>query len=179
MIILIAGSSHTGKTTLAQHLLERYHIPYLSVDHLKMGLIRSQYSDLTPLQDEALCAYLWPILREIIKTVLENEQSLILEGCYIPFDWQKDFNEVQKRHIHYLCLTMSAHYIQTHLSDILAYESIIEKRQHSGDFDCQTLIAENQMHMELCKQYGLDMFCFDETYDSDALLARCGKWFEG
>ena len=80
MILLIAGSTHTGKTALAQRLLERYHIPYLSIDHLKMGLIRSQYTKLTPSQDEALCDYLWPILKEIIKTNLENEQNLIIEG---------------------------------------------------------------------------------------------------
>ena len=39
MVILIAGGSHTGKTLLAQRLLERHHYPYLSIDHLKMGLI--------------------------------------------------------------------------------------------------------------------------------------------
>jgi len=41
MIILITGASHTGKTLLAQKLLEKYKYPYLSIDHLKMGLIRS------------------------------------------------------------------------------------------------------------------------------------------
>ncbi len=41
MIILIGGSSHTGKTLMAQKLLEKYKFPYLSIDHLKMGLIRS------------------------------------------------------------------------------------------------------------------------------------------
>ena len=40
MIILITGASHTGKTVLAQKLLEKYQYPYLSIDILKMGLIR-------------------------------------------------------------------------------------------------------------------------------------------
>ena len=178
MILLIAGSTHTGKTALAQRLLERYHIPYLSIDHLKMGLIRSQYTKLTPSQDEALCDYLSPILKEIIKTNLENEQNLIIEGCYIPFDWQKDFSEEERAAIHYLCLTMSEGYIKKHQADILAYENIIEKRKFSGDFDGTAWIAENQRSMELCKQYQLEMFCFDETYDGDALVERCGKWLE-
>ena len=64
MIILIAGATHTGKTCLAQKLLEKYHYPYLSIDHLKMGLIRSGQTYLTVFDDEALTAYLWPILRE-------------------------------------------------------------------------------------------------------------------
>ena len=45
MIILITGASHTGKTVLAQRMLEKYKYPYVSIDHLKMGLIRSGYTD--------------------------------------------------------------------------------------------------------------------------------------
>ena len=78
MILLIAGASHTGKTALAQKLLERYHYPYLSIDHLKMGLIRSNQTTLTPMDDDRLTAYLWPILREIIKTAIEKQQNLII-----------------------------------------------------------------------------------------------------
>lgn len=98
MVILITGASHTGKTVLAQRLLEKYNYPYLSIDHLKMGLIRSENTRLTPLSDDKdLTAFLWPIIREIIKTAIENKQNLIVEGCYIPFDWQKDFDHTYYR----------------------------------------------------------------------------------
>lgn len=40
MIFLLGGESHTGKTLLAQKLLEKFSYPYLSLDHLKMGLIK-------------------------------------------------------------------------------------------------------------------------------------------
>lgn len=86
MIILITGATHTGKTLLAQRMLERFHYPYLSVDHLKMGLIRSGNTSLTVEDDEELTEYLWPIVREMIKTAIENKQNLIVEGCYIPFN---------------------------------------------------------------------------------------------
>ena len=85
MIILITGASHTGKTLLAQKMLEKYNDPYLSIDHLKMGLIRSGNTDLTPEDDDELIVYLWPIIREMIKTAIENNQNLIVEGCYIKF----------------------------------------------------------------------------------------------
>lgn len=85
MIILITGASHTGKTVLAQKLLEKYKYPYLSIDHLKMGLIRSGNTDLTPCDDDKdLTSYLWPIVSEMIKTAIENKQNLIVEGSYIP-----------------------------------------------------------------------------------------------
>ena len=75
MILFIAGASHTGKTALAQKLLETYKFPYLSIDHLKMGLIRSGNTSLTPVSDDrALTDYLWPIVREMVKTAIENEQ---------------------------------------------------------------------------------------------------------
>ncbi len=91
MIVLITGASHTGKTLLAQKLLEKYKYPYVSIDHLKMGLIRSGYTKLTPEDDNELTNYLWPIIREMMKTAIENKQNLIIEGHYIPFDWSKDF----------------------------------------------------------------------------------------
>ena len=72
MIILITGASHTGKTVLAQKLLEQYKYPYFSIDHLKMGLIRSGYTKLTPEDDSELTGYMWPIIREMIKTAIEN-----------------------------------------------------------------------------------------------------------
>ena len=87
MIILITGASHTGKTVLAQKLLETYKYPYISIDHLKMGLIRSGYTRLTPEDDNELTDYLWPVSREMVKTAIENQQNLIVEGCYIPFYW--------------------------------------------------------------------------------------------
>ncbi len=86
MVVLIAGTSHTGKTLLAQRLLEKYKYPYLSIDHLKMGLIRSKNTNLTVEDDDKLTDYLWKIVREIIKTNIENNQNIIIEGCYIPFN---------------------------------------------------------------------------------------------
>ncbi len=177
MIGLIGGTTHAGKTMLAQRLLERYHVTYLSLDHLKMGLIRSGYTNLTPMQDEELTAYLWPIVREMIKTNLENGQDLLVEGCYIPFDWQKDFTIVQRKHMHYICLVMSARYIRTHEQAIYDYESVVEKRQNGCDLNQDALISQHLEQMRLCRAYGLEMHCFDESYDVDVLLARCAKWF--
>ena len=75
MIIIITGASHTGKTVLAQRMLEKYKSSYLSIDHLKMGLIRSGNTHLTPEDDNRLTEYLWPIVREMIKTAIEKQQN--------------------------------------------------------------------------------------------------------
>ena len=122
MIILIGGASHTGKTLLAQRLLEQYRWPYLSIDHLKMGLIRSGQTDLTPMDDDRLTAYLWLIVREMVKTAIENGQNLIVEGCYIPFDWAAGFEESYRRQIRCVFLVMSRRYITEHFAEKFAVE---------------------------------------------------------
>ena len=172
MIILIAGASHTGKTVLAQRLLERYHYPYLSIDHLKMGLIRSGQTMLTPADDEALTPYLWKIVREIIKTALENHQKLIVEGCYIPFDWQEDFDEGMRRRIHYLCLVMSDEYIRRHFSEIQSNANRIESRLCDFGLTQEDLLRENRHNRAMCGKYGLRTHVVSERYDVGVRVLR-------
>lgn len=165
MIILITGASHTGKTALAQKLLEKHHYPYLSIDHLKMGLIRSNQTDLTPMDDDKLTDYLWPIVRELIKTVVENKQNLIVEGCYIPFDWKKDFDEQYLDCIHYKCLILSKNYIEHHFADILTYANVIETRLDDSDLTVEDLIMQNEEALAACIENQCEYILFDDTYD--------------
>lgn len=165
MIILIGGASHTGKTLLAQHLLEKYHYPYLSIDHLKMGLIRSGQTALTPMDDDKLTNYLWPVVREMIKTAIENGQNLIAEGCYIPFDWEKDFDEGYRKEIRYVCLIMSRRYIETHFEDIKNHASDIEDRMDDSGLNVQELIRENERNLALCKEFGCEYILIDDDYN--------------
>jgi 2-phosphoglycerate kinase len=165
MIILISGASHVGKTALAQRLLERYNYLYLSIDHLKMGLIRSKNTDLTPMsEDDALTSYLWPIVREMIKTAIENKQNLIVEGCYIPFDWQKDFEGEYLENIRYYCLVMSEKYIRAHFDDIIKFASVIEKRV---DDDCtlESVLRDNERVLSLAKEHNLAYLLIDGEYE--------------
>ena len=164
MIILISGASHTGKTVLAQKLLEQYRYPYLSVDHLKMGLIRSGQTKLTPMDDAQLTEYLWPILREMVKTAIENKQNLIVEGCYIPFDWQKDFDEAYLENIQYVCLVMSRRYIENYFADIQGYASVIEQRLDDSDLNEEQLIAENAYNLAQCIARNLPYILIDGEY---------------
>jgi len=167
MIVLIAGTTHTGKTVLAQKLLEKYKFPYLSIDHLKMGLVRSNKTTISVTDDKKLTPYLWTIIKEIIKTAIENGQNLIVEGCYIPFDWAKDFNKEYLLQIKYYCLIMSKNYIEKHFADILANESIVEQRLTSGDLVQENLIKENESNLQMCKKYGLNYILIDTEYKVD------------
>lgn len=164
MIILIAGSSHTGKTLLAQKLLEKYKYPYLSIDHLKMGLIRSKNTMLTVNDDEKLTKYLWNIVKEIIKTNIENKQNLIIEGCYIPFDWKKYFSDNYLKEIKYICLVMTKEYIINNFNKIKSYENIIERRKFKDDIDIKKIIEDNIYNLEMCKKNKNRYILIDNKY---------------
>ena len=164
MIILLAGASHTGKTLLAQRLLEAYQYPYLSIDHLKMGLIRSGNTDLTPMDDDKLTPYLWPIVREMVKTAIENGQNLIVEGCYIPFDWEKDFSQDYLAQIRYCCLIMSETYIKSHFDDIRNHGSAIEQRLDDSDLQMGALIRENEENLRQCRAFHCPYILIADDY---------------
>lgn len=171
MIILIAGSSHTGKTFFAQKLMEMYKISYLSVDHLKMGLIRCGYTDLTAESDDKeLTSYLWPVLSEIIKTNIENNQNLIIEGCYIPFDYKMFFEDKYLKCIKYYCLIFSENYISRCFCNIKKYADIIEKRIDDNYCTKEYLIEENAENLRRCEKYKNNYILIDEEYDIESML---------
>lgn len=171
MIILITGASHTGKTLLAQKLLEKYKYPYLSIDHLKMGLIRSGNTELTPMSnDSELTAYLWPIVREMIKTAIENDQKLIVEGCYIPFDWAMDFDSEYLKNIKYYCLVMSENYIRNHFDDIKKYASVIENRLDDTYCTIESVLEDNARILQQAQKHKANYLLIDNKYEIDINL---------
>ena len=165
MILLITGASHVGKTLLAQRLIDQYRYPAFSIDHLKMGLIRSGQTELTPEDDGELTGYLWPIVREMIKTAIENGQNLIVEGCYVPFDWRKDFAPEYLRAIRFVCLAMTEGYIDAQFDAILAHASDIEARL-CDDVTPEGAKADNRAVIDGFTAAGETVTLIDGDYES-------------
>lgn len=172
MVILIAGETHTGKTLLAQKLLEAYRYPCLSLDHLKMGLIRSGQCALSPESDGAeLTRYLWPIVREMIKTCIENRQNMIIEGCYIPFGWENDFPDEYRKEIAYVCLVFSEDYIKERYADIARYESVSENRKEACPAP-ESLLEGNRRNLRQCILHSYEYILMDKDYALDIEMIR-------
>ena len=167
MVILITGASHTGKSLLAQRMLEEYGFPCLSIDHLKMGLIRSGNTALTPEDDEELTEYLWPIVREIVKTAIENGQNLIVEGCYIPPEWRSDFDGRYLPHIRFVCLAMTDDYIDAHFDEIRSHASDIEKRLDDSGCTRDSLKEDNRTYAKSFMGCGEQVTLIDSDYERD------------
>ena len=135
-----------------------------------MGLIRIDNTDLTIEDVDRLTEYLWKIVKEILKTAIENNQNLIIEGCYIPFYWKDDFEKSYLKQIKYICLIMTEKYIDTNYNNIKLYENVIEDRKYPGDIDIEELKQENKNNLELCKKYGNDYILIHDEYDVDLIL---------
>lgn len=166
MITIITGASHTGKTFLAQKIMERCSVPYLSIDHLKMGLIRSGQTDLTAEDDDVLTDFLWPIVREIIKTAIENKQNLIVEGCYVPANWRNDFNELYLNEIQFVCLAFSEKYIDANYDKIIAHASDIESRLDDRDCTIDSLKKDNNEVINKFSACGEVVTIIDDDYEN-------------
>lgn len=154
-----------GKTLLAQKMLEKYKYPYISIDHLKMGLIRSGISNLTPEDDNKLTEYLWPIIREIVKTAIENHQNLIVEGGYIPFNWRKDFDDKYLSNIRFICLAMTDKYIEKNFEEIKKHRNDVELRQNSTHFTIENIENNNHMYINGCKENNEHVHLIDTSYE--------------
>lgn len=133
-----------------------------------MGLIRSGNTELTPISDnDALTKYLWPIVCEMIKTVIENKQSLIIEGCYIPFDWKKNFTKKYLDNIRYYCLIMSENYIRNHFDDIKKYGNVIENRLDDENCTLDSVLKDNAQFSKLAQKSKMNYILIDDPYKID------------
>ena len=129
-----------------------------------MGLIRSGNTDLTPDDDREMTVYLWGIVKEMIKTAVENNQNLIVEGCYVPFDWKKDFTEKYLKDIRCVFLVFTEKYIRNNFADIKEHSDDIEKRLDDSHINEEYLIAENRFYLDGCKASDAEYIMIDEEY---------------
>ena len=171
MIILIGGSSHVGKTFLAQRLLERLRMPYLSLDHLKMMFIRGKLTDLTVEDDYRMRYFLWPYAAELIKTAIENNQSLIVEGCYIPGEWRDCFDSEYLKSIRCFFVTMSENYLRNHADSLRIYANVIEERTED-EIDLERLINCSREFKEDCLKYDIPLLEITDEYDINKITDR-------
>lgn len=167
MIYLIGGASHTGKTNLAQKLMVKYKIPYISMDHIKMGLVRTGLLPNYVEEDEKMLQVLWPVIREMIKTAVENDQNMIIEGGYIPYNWKEEFDEEYLEDIRCVFLVMAPEYIENRFEDIQKYASIIENRGEDEDCTKEWILQINQEYHEGCVEHGCEYKLIVDKYDVD------------
>ena len=167
MVILIGGSSHVGKTLVSQKLLELTGFPYMCLDHLKMGFIRTKRTELTVEDDYKMRYFLWPFAAEIVKTAIENNQNLIIEGCYIPGEWKESFTQEYLSKIYCTFITMSEEYLRQHFDLVKDKAGAIEKRLPEV-LDLERLILCSKEFKEDCKKFNIPNLEISNDFPFDA-----------
>lgn len=170
MVILIGGESCTGKTVMAQKLLELYKIPYLSIDHLKMGLIRGDFNcGFTALDsNDSITNYLWSIVKGIIMTNIENDQHIIIEDCYLLPDKLNEFTTPYSKHIISLFIGFSQNYIEHNFfTDIHTHRCDIETRSYDEDRTILQFIEEHRRLKLVCSQHNSTYFEIEDKYEKE------------
>lgn len=168
MVYLIGGSSHVGKTLLAQKLMERRNIPYLSLDHIKMGFIRSGMTELTVEDDYKLRYWMWPFVSELIKTVCENDQELLIEGCYIPAEWKESFTEEYLNKIRSAFIVMDEDYLRESFDVVAEKANAIEKRLCDKP-ELERLIRCSREFKAEAEKNGIPVVEIRDYFDADEL----------
>lgn len=171
MVILIGGSSHVGKTLLAQKMMEKTGFPYVSLDHIKMGLIRGGYTSLTVEQDAKMRVFMWPLVCGMIKTAVENGQNMIIEGCYVPGDWAKSFSDSYLKDIRAVFIVMSEAYIRENAEDIVRWGDVIEKRLDKS-VDIDRLVSCSRMFEEWAGENQSPCLKIERNYSIEEILNR-------
>ena len=96
---------------------------------------------------------------------IENHQHLIVEGCYVPFDWRKDFDEDYLASIHFICLAMTDSYIDAHFEEIKDHASDIESRLEDSYCTIDSMKAENWKYIEGFQQAGENIVLINTDYE--------------
>lgn len=111
---------------------------------------------------------LWPIIKERIKTIIENNQNIIIEGCYILPKFVKDFEEKYSDQIISVFLGFSTNYIEKNFtSDIIKYRSVIETRNYPEERSIIQFISEHNDFRKNCIEYGVKYFEIDTDYEGE------------
>ncbi|MHC6203732.1 hypothetical protein ACYULU_11125 [Breznakiellaceae bacterium SP9] len=178
MVVLIGGAGCVGKTLMAQNLLEKYKMPYLSIDHLKMGIFRAcSHCGFTPESKDAIITEkLWPIIKGIIMTNIENKQNITIEGCYFPFSITELGKEYLEKII-FFSIGFSEKYIRENLlSKIIENRNRIEKRGSEFDTALDQYIIEHNEIKTLCIKNGVKHFEINNNYEEEIKLVY--TWIE-
>lgn len=166
MIILINAPSSTGKTYLAKQLVGALHYSCVSMDHIKMGWYRGGLE--CPFhpedEDQLIVPYLWPIIKGMMETCIENHQDHIIEGIYVDFkDLSKCIHQYPDQIIS-INICFSKEYIIQHIDDIFKYRHIIEKRGYEDTRSLDQFIQEHTLFKKECQLAELPLYEITTDY---------------
>jgi 2-phosphoglycerate kinase len=167
-IILIGGSSHAGKSTLAQNLAAKLNWNYLSTDKLARHPgkpwiqpnkkfipehVVEHYKNLSPeeLFLDVISHYEKNVLPQV-ENIVYSEENLILEGSALYPGLVK--NLVNKNGVKAIWLTASEQLFQNRIYKESNFDNVCENEKYLIEKFLQRTLLYNKRMMEWVKQCG-------------------------
>ena len=158
MILFLQGTSHSGKSCFARSAARATGAGVLSLDLLKMGLIRSGsagFSSLRPEDDAEIEERLWPIVQAIAETANENAQSLVIEGVYLPFASTAQLAQrLGSEQAQLFAIVFSEQYVRNHHQLIAQTAAAAERRVHQSVPSIAELAADHAFVHHQAQAFG-------------------------
>jgi len=175
MVILVGGTGCTGKTLFAYHLMKETNFPYFPLDHLMMAIYRGiPNCGFDPMDDQfVLGGKMWPVIKGLIMTNIENDHNIILEGIQLLPHLLSDFPHDYLDNILSVFLFFSDRYIKDNFDGkIIKYRSAIENRSDIDDITPAKLISETRRLIEHCINNRIVFFEIENDFDPGMKEAR-------
>jgi ABC-type sugar transport system ATPase subunit len=119
---------------------------------------------------EVIGEKLWPIIKGIIMTNIENNQSIIIEGCYLLPHYINDFKKTYSEKIISVFLGFSANYIKENFtSNIVKHRNAIETRNYPEERTITECINEHDEFKTKCAEHGVEYFEIDKEYEQEMI----------
>ena len=77
------------------------------------------------------------------------------KGCYVPFDWRRDFDDHYLKDIRFIC----------HFNDVTGHASEIESRKADEDCTLENMQADNQSIINGFRCAGEPVIVIEDDYE--------------
>ena len=190
-VILIGGTSHAGKTTLAEAIAERLEWPHVSTDSFARHPGRPWKSDAKPfVPDDVAQHYLSLTVDELITDVLRHYKSmwpgietlvqdrasdqsaepLILEGSAL---WPESVATLEINSVSAIWLTTSGELLKSRIRSSSRFEHVPPVEQALIDKFIARSVRYNELMMETIQRLGLVSVNVEPEEPIDDLVERC------
>lgn len=168
-LILLGGTSGTGKTLLAERLARHLGFACFSLDYAMMGLYRGfPETGITPTDgDTTIAEKMWGFTEGLLVAMLENGRSAVVEGIQLPPVQIAGLCQRFPDRLFSFFLVFSNRYMVQQGDMIARFRNVAERRLDMTIPDSETRSAENRSMEAICLESGLPCLVIDDDFNRE------------
>ena len=170
MIYILSGIAKAGKTLLSAEILEKHKISHFSTDYIMMMLARgnSKLSIDVNASDSTVAKSIEPYVYGMIKTMIENKDTYLIEGVHFTTDFSRKLLDEFKDDIRIIYLGYKDISKEDKIKEVKKYKHLMNN-PWLFDFPLMPLeeiieymIGESKRIYDECQEHNLE---YIDVYD--------------